>query len=220
MAVCMCGGWVTRSVMIPGGQEGHFVITILLQLTFNVKRARDVYAVVTGAWKEPLPGWVENLNGPTGLMIGAGKGVIRSMHCNPHYCGDFMPVDVTANAIIGLAWKVANTSVIVENFSPVENVCLPLAGSGTRRSMRRTLALDNHTYLRPPAQLEEKHCTLARDGDEHLYTKKRLGKFKEAAGIAERHMEGATVCEAEFVSSSSHQTALGRARSAARLCSV
>ncbi|XP_063218800.1 putative fatty acyl-CoA reductase CG5065 [Bacillus rossius redtenbacheri] len=66
-------------------------------------------SIVTGVWKEPLPGWVENLNGPTGLMIGAGKGVIRSMHCNPDYCGDFMPVDVTANAIIALAWKVANT---------------------------------------------------------------------------------------------------------------
>ncbi|KAJ8887885.1 hypothetical protein PR048_007369 [Dryococelus australis] len=33
-------------------------------------------------------------------------------------------------------------------------------------------------------------------------------------------MEGARVCEAELVASSSHQTALGRARSAARLFSI
>ncbi|KAJ8894529.1 hypothetical protein PR048_007186 [Dryococelus australis] len=47
----------------------------------------------------------------------------------------------------------------------------------------------------------------------------RLGKVKEAAGIAERRMEGSRVCEAELVASSSHQTALARARSAARLSS-
>ncbi|KAJ8890308.1 hypothetical protein PR048_009816 [Dryococelus australis] len=62
-----------------------------------------------------------------------------------------------------------------------------------------------------PAQLDEEHCTLARAGNEHLYAKTQLGKVKEAAGIAERRMEGARVCEAELVANSSHQTALGRA---------
>ncbi|KAJ8875384.1 hypothetical protein PR048_023279 [Dryococelus australis] len=74
--------------------------------------------------------------------------------------------------------------------------------------------------LHIPAQLDEEHCTLARAGDEHLYAKTQLGKVKETAEIAERRMEGARVCEAELVASSSHQTALGRARSAARLFSV
>ncbi|KAJ8884326.1 hypothetical protein PR048_016183, partial [Dryococelus australis] len=67
--------------------------------------------------------------------------------------------------------------------------------------------------------LDEEHCTLAQAGDEHLYAKTLLGKVKEAVGIAERRMEGARVCEAELVASSSHQTALGRARSTARLSS-
>nr|CAD7568184.1 unnamed protein product [Timema californicum] len=66
-------------------------------------------SIVTGTWKEPMPGWVDNLNGPTGIMIGAGKGVIRSMHCKPNYNGDFMPVDITVNTIIAMAWKIANT---------------------------------------------------------------------------------------------------------------
>lgn len=29
---------------------------------------------MTAAWKEPYPGWVEGLNGPTGLMIGGARG--------------------------------------------------------------------------------------------------------------------------------------------------
>ncbi|CAG9576925.1 unnamed protein product [Danaus chrysippus] len=31
-------------------------------------------SIVTAAEKEPLPGWVDNLNGPTGLLVGSGKG--------------------------------------------------------------------------------------------------------------------------------------------------
>jgi hypothetical protein len=28
-----------------------------------------------------LAGWVDNLNGPTGLIAGASRGIIRSIHC-------------------------------------------------------------------------------------------------------------------------------------------
>uniref|UniRef100_A0A2A4J9G5 Fatty acyl-CoA reductase n=1 Tax=Heliothis virescens TaxID=7102 RepID=A0A2A4J9G5_HELVI len=39
---------------------------------FPVAIARP--SIVTAVWKEPIPGWVDNLNGPTGLVIGSGKG--------------------------------------------------------------------------------------------------------------------------------------------------
>ena len=38
-------------------------------------------SIVVAAWKEPLPGWLENLNGPTGIVAGAGKGVLRTVYC-------------------------------------------------------------------------------------------------------------------------------------------
>lgn len=62
--------------------------------------------IVTAAWKEPIPGWVDNLNGPTGILVGAGKGVIRSMHCNSEYIADVVPVDVSVNSLLLAAWKV------------------------------------------------------------------------------------------------------------------
>lgn len=62
-------------------------------------------SVVTASWKTPFPGWVEGLNGPTGLMIGASKGVVRSMHCNPDLNSEAVPVDIVMNAIIALAYK-------------------------------------------------------------------------------------------------------------------
>jgi len=47
------------------------------------------------------------LNGPTGLLIGAGKGVIRSMHCNGNYHAEVIPVDKAINALIVIACKLA-----------------------------------------------------------------------------------------------------------------
>lgn len=63
-------------------------------------------SIVTASYKEPVPGWVDNMNGPTGLMIGAGKGVIRSMLCNADYLSDLIPCDMAVNATIALAWQV------------------------------------------------------------------------------------------------------------------
>uniref|UniRef100_A0A8D8GG31 Fatty acyl-CoA reductase n=1 Tax=Culex pipiens TaxID=7175 RepID=A0A8D8GG31_CULPI len=65
--------------------------------------------VVIAAWREPIPGWIEGTHGPTGLMIGGGRGVIRTMHCNPEYDSGLMPVDVTMNGVIILGAERMNT---------------------------------------------------------------------------------------------------------------
>lgn len=70
---------------------------------------------------EPLPGWVDNLNGPVGIMVGAGKGVIRSMLCNGNYHAEVIPVDFAINSLIAIAHKTAtnekNTSIPVYNIT-------------------------------------------------------------------------------------------------------
>lgn len=53
---------------------------------------------------EPLPGWVDSLNGPVGLLVGAGKGVIRSMLVEEKNHAEVIPVDIVANALISMAW--------------------------------------------------------------------------------------------------------------------
>ncbi|CAG4986216.1 unnamed protein product [Colias eurytheme] len=61
-------------------------------------------SIVTASLKEPFPGWIDNLNGPTGIIVGAGKGVIRTMYCDTTRRADTVPVDVTINACILLAY--------------------------------------------------------------------------------------------------------------------
>ncbi|PBC32341.1 Putative fatty acyl-CoA reductase [Apis cerana cerana] len=78
-------------------------------------------SIVTPALAEPLPGWVDNLNGPVGIMVGAGKGVIRSMLCNGNYHAEMIPVDFAINSLIAIAHKTAtnekNTSIPVYNIT-------------------------------------------------------------------------------------------------------
>lgn len=59
-----------------------------------------LFSIVIPVWKEPIPGWTDNINGPAGLLIGAGKGVIRTMYCNSDGYADFLPVDIGVNAML------------------------------------------------------------------------------------------------------------------------
>jgi len=63
--------------------------------------------IVTAAMKEPIPGWTDNLNGPTGLIAGAGKGFLRVVHIIDELVGDLIPVDYPINLMIAAAWHTA-----------------------------------------------------------------------------------------------------------------
>ncbi|XP_015432153.1 PREDICTED: putative fatty acyl-CoA reductase CG5065 [Dufourea novaeangliae] len=62
-------------------------------------------SIVIPVWKEPVPGWTDNINGPTGLLIGAGKGVIRTMYCNENGYADYLPVDIAVNGILATTFN-------------------------------------------------------------------------------------------------------------------
>ncbi|XP_055837530.1 putative fatty acyl-CoA reductase CG5065 isoform X2 [Episyrphus balteatus] len=57
-------------------------------------------SIVSPSAYEPLPGWVDNLNGPTGLMVGAGKGVIRSILVDKTNLSEVIPVDYAINGLV------------------------------------------------------------------------------------------------------------------------
>ncbi|XP_022197920.2 fatty acyl-CoA reductase 1 [Nilaparvata lugens] len=64
-------------------------------------------SIVISSWQDPIAGWIDNFNGPAGLMLGAGKGVIRTAIINPDAVPDYMPVDIACKAIIVAAWNKA-----------------------------------------------------------------------------------------------------------------
>lgn len=65
-------------------------------------------SIVTPAWKEPLPGWVDSLNGPIGIMVAGGKGVLRSMMCEESFTAQVIPVDQAIAGIIAIAYTMGS----------------------------------------------------------------------------------------------------------------
>ncbi|XP_058835278.1 fatty acyl-CoA reductase 1-like [Topomyia yanbarensis] len=65
-------------------------------------------SIVTSAETEPIPGWIENFNGPAGLMVGAGTGVLRTSCMNMDSNMNCIPVDVSIKAILIATWQKAN----------------------------------------------------------------------------------------------------------------
>ncbi|OWF43207.1 fatty acyl-CoA reductase 1-like isoform X2 [Mizuhopecten yessoensis] len=64
-------------------------------------------SIVGAAWKEPYPGWIDNYNGPSGLYIAAGKGILRSVKGDFRCVADIVPVDMPVNMMIAAAWYTA-----------------------------------------------------------------------------------------------------------------
>ncbi|XP_037045453.1 fatty acyl-CoA reductase wat-like [Bradysia coprophila] len=64
-------------------------------------------AIITSSVKEPVVGYIDNLYGPTGVVYGAGTGVLRTMHCDRDVVANIVPVDMTVNALIAASWDVA-----------------------------------------------------------------------------------------------------------------
>jgi fatty acyl-CoA reductase len=96
-----------------GKRPNTYTYTKALAETLFVKDAATLPAaivrpsIVAAAWKEPIPGWIDNLNGATGLIVGAGKGLIRSILCYREKTADLIPVDVPINLMIAVGWYTA-----------------------------------------------------------------------------------------------------------------
>lgn len=70
-----------------------------------------MFRLVTGAWKEPVPGWTISKNGPQGFLMGASKGVIRRLPVGKELVYDYIPVDVVVNSLVAAGFHAGNLSI-------------------------------------------------------------------------------------------------------------
>ncbi|XP_013200503.2 putative fatty acyl-CoA reductase CG5065 [Amyelois transitella] len=63
--------------------------------------------IVISSVKHPFPGWIENLNGPSGVVAAAGKGLLHVFCCRGDAHADMLPVDVAIDTLIAAAWETA-----------------------------------------------------------------------------------------------------------------
>lgn len=62
-------------------------------------------SVVCPSHREPYPGWVDSINGPVSVLIGASTGLLRCVHGAGTLIPDLLPVDYAVNVIIAAAVK-------------------------------------------------------------------------------------------------------------------
>lgn len=67
---------------------------------------RLLFLLVFPVYKDPLPGFVDNVNGPSGICVGVARGFIHCIYGNKHNKSNIVPVDYCINALIASAWDV------------------------------------------------------------------------------------------------------------------
>ncbi|XP_049883826.1 putative fatty acyl-CoA reductase CG5065 [Pectinophora gossypiella] len=80
--------------------------------------------IVVSSLRTPYPGWIENLNGPSGVIVGAGKGILHVFACKSSARADMLPVDIAIDTLIAVAWETAvdkSQEVRVYNCSTYDN---------------------------------------------------------------------------------------------------
>jgi fatty acyl-CoA reductase len=59
------------------------------------------------SYEEPIAGWIDNFNGPSGIALLGSLGIMRIADYERDKRISFIPVDMTSNALIVAGWYVA-----------------------------------------------------------------------------------------------------------------
>ncbi|XP_037888831.1 putative fatty acyl-CoA reductase CG5065 isoform X1 [Glossina fuscipes] len=63
-------------------------------------------SMVTSSLLEPVPGWLDNFNGPIGLLVACGAGVMMTNYSNPNIKADMVAIDVTVQGLLLAGYKI------------------------------------------------------------------------------------------------------------------
>nr|CAD7263785.1 unnamed protein product [Timema shepardi] len=61
-------------------------------------------SIVISTLDEPIKGWIDNFNGPVGLMAAGGKGIVHCFLADADITSDYVPVDIAIKSMITAAW--------------------------------------------------------------------------------------------------------------------
>lgn len=58
----------------------------------------------------PVQGWIDNMYGAIGVIVGVGTGIIRVLYVNKNYNAEVVPVDMCVNSLLATAWDTSKNS--------------------------------------------------------------------------------------------------------------
>jgi alcohol-forming fatty acyl-CoA reductase len=63
--------------------------------------------ILMSIYKEPFPGWTDNLNGPMGFSAAVVKGFVHILKSDGSKKSNIIPVDYSVNALLATAWDIS-----------------------------------------------------------------------------------------------------------------
>lgn len=72
--------------------------------------------------KEPVAGFIDNIYGSTGVLVGAALGVMRTIYGDENKTADVVPADYVINCIVAAAWHVGTTRTQNEEAPSQEDI--------------------------------------------------------------------------------------------------
>lgn len=81
-------------------------------------------AIVLPTLREPTSGWVDNMYGPSGIVLGVGAGILRVLYIDRFNRAELVPVDYCVNSMLAAAYDLTQNSyeeMPVYNFVTAKN---------------------------------------------------------------------------------------------------
>lgn len=72
-------------------------------------------SIVIATIKEPVAGWIDNVYGATGVMVGAAVGLLRTLYGNKKNKAEMVPADYVINSCLAAMWDVATLKSLNKN---------------------------------------------------------------------------------------------------------
>lgn len=66
-----------------------------------------MFRAVIGTVREPVSGWIDNVYGATGVLLGVALGLLRVLNGDPNNRADMVPADYVINSCLACTWDVA-----------------------------------------------------------------------------------------------------------------
>lgn len=67
-------------------------------------------AIVIPTYKEPIKGWIDNMYGPTGIIVGVAAGLLRVLHIDQYNNAELVPVDLCVNSLLASGYDIGTNS--------------------------------------------------------------------------------------------------------------
>ncbi|CAL1678654.1 unnamed protein product [Lasius platythorax] len=82
-------------------------------------------SIVLSSLKDPIPGWIDNFNGPIGLGAATGKGLLKVACASNDTFNNNIPIDTVINTIILVTWKLGLKTFTPDSTLFVVNCTFP-----------------------------------------------------------------------------------------------